>query len=184
VSAATLPGLLEALGELFLVPGACPAGALAAAAEAGWAPPELRAALAAMLAADHSDLDVVYAGLFLKRVGQPPIRLEASVRRTGAHLDPEVLEELAGAYELAGMQPEPGIHPDHLGALLVLFARLLELLDREAGAEALARTLLQEHLEPLVAGLRADLGAAGPAFYGGAAQALVAACALSRRVLA
>ena len=182
MSAGTLPDLLEALGELFLVPGARPSGLLASVREAEWAEPPLRAALDQLLAAPAEDLDVAYAGLFLARTGRPTLRMNASALRTGLHRDPEIMARLAPLYQAAGVEPEGPRQPDDLGCLLLLLARLLRLV--AAGREDLEAAmagLFREPLEPLARTVAKGLAEPGvPPSYaaaGATLDAVMDACA-------
>lgn len=171
----TLPDLLEALGEVFLTPGACPEPALRAVREADWAGEGLRGSLGRMLEASTGDLPVAFAGLFL--AGRPTLPLEVSAYRTGLLRDPEVLAGLEPLYEASGVLPLEGISPDHVGALLVLQARFLRLMGTgQEDLEPCARALQEETLGPLAQTLSQVLAAPGtPPFYAAAGQALAEA---------
>ncbi len=88
MSRASLPALLEALGELFLLPGAFDAAAFDAALKSDWAPGSLREPLRRMLAAPRAGLDVLYAEHFLHGFRRPTVHLQASAHQTGALLEP------------------------------------------------------------------------------------------------
>ena len=177
MSTGTLPDLLDALGELFLAPGARPAPALAAVREADWPAPPLRAALGRLLAAPTEDLDVAYASLFLARTGRPTLRLGASALRTGLHRDPAILASLAPRYAAAGVRPKGPHHPDDLGCLLLLLARLLrQLAAGREEREAAVTGLFRDPLESLARAVAAELAEPGvPAYYAAAGAALDAA---------
>ena len=179
MSSATLPGLLEALGELFLVPGS--AQPWASFAGAPWATPALRAALESM--APRADQEVAYAGLFLAGCRRPTIHLEASVQRTGLLLDEAVLGELEALFEAAGVCPDPGAPPDHLGVLLLFLGHLLRR-GGEGAMEAAARTLLDLQVEPLALRVASQLRQEGvDPFYAHAGRVLEATVGLCRALL-
>lgn len=167
MNAGTLPQLLSALGELFLAPGAFDARTFRAAAEADWAPADLRNALEGMLALPRTESSVAYAGRFLHGAAAPTIHLEASAWRSGGLQDPQVLASLRPIYAAAGIEAQDRVPSDHLGTLLSLLAFLLQRLF-EAGEpeardlESSARTLLREHLLPLSVQVRRALDAQDP----------------------
>ena len=173
----TLPDLLDALGEMYLEPGARPAQLLAAVREAEWAGAALRTGLDRVLTASAEDLDVAYAGLFLARTGRPTIRLDASSLRTGLHRDPEIMASLAPAYAAARVQPEGPHQLDDLGCLLLLLAQILRMLaGGDGNMEAVVIELFRDTLEPLARTVAAGLAEPGvPPFYAGAGATLGAA---------
>ncbi|HLO66451.1 MAG TPA: molecular chaperone TorD family protein [Holophaga sp.] len=178
--AATLPDLLEALGGVFVLPGA-PGWDPAPFLEAPWAPGELRTALAGMV--PGPDLDVAYAGLFIAGRDRAPIRLELSALTAGRLRDETLLASLDAAWRAAGLEPA-GVSADHLGALLGLLAHLLRMAEDPA-CEILARHLLQDRLEPLASHVAEGLAAPGTGpFHAAAGRVLVQALALCRTLLA
>jgi len=170
------PDLLETLGEVFLVPGAT--ADWAAFAGAPWAPPGLRRGLEALAAAPSGELDVAYAGLFLAGRG---IRLELSAVRTGQLRDEGVLLELDGIFEAAGIHPDPGVPPDHLGVLLLLLGHLLR---RAEEPELPTGRLFTCHLQPLAGSVALELGRPGVhPFYAAAGEVLAGATDLCADIL-
>jgi len=190
MSRATLTGLLEAFGELFLVPGAFQASRFEAALKSEWAPGSLRDPLQCMLTGPRTGLDVLYAEHFLHGFRRPTVHLQASAHRTGSLLDPGLLEELAGIYALAGIEPVDVVHPDHLGAMVLLLGVLLQRLQVAEGPRAdvlefAARDLVERHLGPLLADIQKGLQDAGPKDpYRAAADALESCLGICGRVLA
>lgn len=179
MSAANLPALLEALGEVFLVPGA-PGWDPAPFLEAPWAPEAMREDLAAMVPGPAPD--VAYAGLFIAGRDRTPIRLELSALTAGRLRDEALMAALDAPYRAAGVEPR-GVSADHLGALLGLLAALLRLAEDPA-YEVLARNLLQERLEPLAAHVAQGLALPGTdPFHAAAGRVLLQALALCRRLL-
>ena len=174
MSAGTLPDLLEALGELFICPGARPGPPLAAVRDAGWAGPALRSALDQLLAAPADNLDIAYASLFLARTGRPTIRLGASASRTGLHQDPEIRDRLEPIYRAAGISPDTPSQPDDLGCLLILMAHLLRLLaSGRADLEIPLVALYRDPIEPLVRSVARQLAEPGvPPFHAAAGATL------------
>jgi len=182
---AGLPDLLDTLGEVFLVPGAFPAEALAALGQADWAPTALRDALGRMRAAALPELAVAYTGLFLVGVKRPPVPLELSIHRSDRYLDGAVLEELEASYDLAGLVPDPRLHADHLGLLLPLLGHLLRRLVTDPQVEATARLLLARSIGPLAKRVEEGLRVEGtPGFYAAAGRALGSALGLATQLLA
>ena len=187
---ASLPQLLEALGELFLAPGAFDAPVFRAGSESAWTTPALRQALKELLDAPREELAVRYAGRFLLGATAPTIHLEASAWGSGALQDPKVMGSLAPLYSLAGIEAREGVQADHLGALLLLFAHLLRRLlvcpeGESAQLESAARELLQESLVPLAGRVRSALnGQDDEDAYRAAGRVLGATLDLSRQVLA
>jgi TorA maturation chaperone TorD len=191
-----LAGALDALAEVFLVPGS-PAGARAAAAAAALraAGPGLAATAAALEALAAAPADATgesFARLFLVGRGSAAHPFE-SFYRAGTLADPGCLDELYELYGAAGVRPEAGLAaaPDHLGAELDLLALLLAgLAGTRAGSAAraelaeLAATLVNRHLTPFLAAFGARLAAAAPApRYAAAARAAAAAAAATGRLL-
>jgi TorA maturation chaperone TorD len=190
MSEPSLPDLLEALGELFLVPGSFDPARFEALGEASWTGLGITPALQGLLIKDRSNLDVAYTGLFLQGFDRPTLHLEASVQFTGSLADPELLAELAKIASIAGIHPAPSIQPDHLGALLLLQAHLFRELDRTRGdrallLEAASKTLLQRFLQPLCERLRPGLEAPSThPFYQTAGHLLCKTIFLSTAVMA
>lgn len=185
-----LPDLLEALGELFLVPGGFDQARFETLGEASWIGLGITPALQGLLIEDRTDLDVAYTGLFLQGFDRPTLHLEASVHFTGALADPELLGELATIASIAGIHPGPSVQPDHLGALLLLQAHLFRELaeakgDRTLLLEAAAKTLNQRFLLPLSERLlnRLEDPRTHP-FYQSAGRLLGKALSLSTAVMA
>lgn len=184
-----LPDLLDALGELFLVPGRFDQDRFEALGMASWAGLGITPALQRLLIEERSRLDVAYTGLFLQGFDRPTLHLEASVQFSGAMADPALLAELAKIASIVGIHPDPSVHPDHLGAILLLQAHLFRELARADGdrpflLEAAARTLLQRFLLPLSKRVSTGLEEPGtPPFYQAAGQLLSRAVALSELVL-
>lgn len=178
-----LPDLLEALGEVFISPGACPLPTLRAVRGAEWTNEHLREGLDRMIAATQGDLPVAYAGLFL--AGRPSLPLEASAYRGGLLRDPELLDALEPCYQAAGVRPLEGVSPDHLGALLALQARLLRLM--AAGREDLepvARELAAGTLGSLARSVAGALTTrSADSFYAAAGTVLEAAAEACAAIL-
>jgi TorA maturation chaperone TorD len=187
--ATDLPALLDALGELFLVPGAWPEATFRNLQRETWLPGDLREAVTTLVGTAHSDLAVQYAGLFLHARNRPTLRLEASAQRAGSLQAPEVLAELEAMEAATAWAPVAGRQPDHLGVLLSLLAHHLRLLAApEAGQEARleqdAGTLLGGYLQPMARHLAEGLALPGtPPFYAAAGGTLVAALGLCGRIL-
>lgn len=157
-----LPDLLEALGELFLLPGAFDRARFEALGRTSWTGLGITPTLQALLIQDCRDLDVAYAGLFLHGGERATIHLEGSVQRTGLLADPETLQSLQSVYSVAGIRPDPSFQADHLGIQLALLAHLLRSLaeaprPRARQIECAARVLLEDHLAPLAWRIGADL---------------------------
>jgi TorA maturation chaperone TorD len=131
-----LPDLLDALGELFLVPGAFDRARFEALGEASWARPGITQALQALLDEEGLNLDVAYTGLFLQGFDRPTLHLQASAQFAGTLADSALLGELAEIESVAGIHADPSIQPDHLGALLMLLAHLFRELAGATGARA------------------------------------------------
>lgn len=190
MSEPSLPDLLEALGELFLVPGGFDQARFEALGEASWIGLGITPALQGLLIEDRTDLDVAYTGLFLQGFDRPTLHLEASVQFSGALADPGLLGELANIAAIAGIHPAPGIQPDHLGSLLLMQAHLFRELARARGdrtflLEAAAKTLNERFLLPLSARLseRLEDPETHP-FYHSAGRLLGKALSLSTAVMA
>lgn len=189
MSEPSLPDLLDALGELFLVPGRFDQARFEELGRASWAGLGITPALQRLLIEDRSGLDVAYTGLFLQGFDRPTLHLEASVQFTGSLADASILAELAKIASIAGIHPDPSIQPDHLGAILLLQAHLFRELaqaqgDRPFLLEAAARTLLQRFLLPLSRQVSGCLEEPGThPFYQAAGQLLSRAVALSEQVL-
>lgn len=190
MSRTSLPALLEALGELFLLPGAFDTSCFEAALKSDWAPGSLREPIQRMLAAPRQELDVLYAEHFLLGFQQPTMHLEASAQLSGSLLDPGVLQNLARIYAVAGVETREAVHPDHLGAMTSLLGILLQRMQVAEGvtAEALesaSRELTERHLAPLLARVRTGLEASSPKDpYRAAAEALHSCLGICIRVLA
>ena len=190
MSEPSLPDLLEALGELFLVPGGFDANRFEGLGRSSWAGMGITPALHRLLIEDRTGLDVAYTGLFLQGFDRPTLHLEASAQFTGSLADPSLLAELVKISSIAGIHPDSSIQPDHLGAILLLQAHLFRELagaegDRPFLLEAAARTLLQRFLQPLSKRVSTRLEEPGiPPFYQAAGQLLTRAVALSELVLA
>jgi TorA maturation chaperone TorD len=189
MTVADLPALLDALGELFLVPGAWPQATFRGLQREAWLPEDLREAVAVLVATAHSDLAVQYAGLFLHARNRPTLRLEASAQRAGSLQAPDVLAELEAMEATAAWTPMAGRQPDHLGVLLSLLAHHLRLLaapaaGSEARLEEDAGILLEAYLLPMARHLAEGLALPGtPPFYAAAGSILVAALGLCGRIL-
>lgn len=185
----SLPGLLEALGELFLVPGAFDRPRFEALGQASWTGMGISAPLQGLIIADTRDLAVAYTGLFIQGAKGPTLHLEASAQFTGALADPETIADLASIAAVVRLRPDPAVQPDHLGAMLVLLAHLLRALAetdarRAACMESAAQDLLTRHLRPL--GDRISGALAAPEvhpFYRAAGRLLDRALSLASAVL-
>jgi TorA maturation chaperone TorD len=186
---ADLPVLLDALGEVLVIPGACPQATFRALQREAWLPGDLRSALGDLLAWAQDDLAVQYAGLFLHARNRPTLRLEASAQRVGALQAPEVLADLEALAVLNAWTPAPGRQPDHLGVLLSLLAHHLRLLEAPAPGtgerlEREAGILLNHYLQPMAGYLAEGLSLAGtPPFYRAVGHALTAALGLCDQIL-
>jgi TorA maturation chaperone TorD len=186
---ATLPDLLDVLGEILLRPGTCDRGMIQALLHSDWLPGPLRGSLSALMACPQDGLEVAYAGCFLHGLHAPTLHLEESVMRTGELRAPGVLAELEAIYATAGLQVREPIQPDHLGAMVSLLGALLrQLRSAEDGErqdlEAAAGHLLRAHLLPLLENLLPRFpGADVPPFYQAAGAALASTLALCGDVL-
>ncbi len=190
MSRASLPALLEAFGELFLLPGAFDASCFEAALKSNWAPGSLREPLQRMLAAPRQAMDVLYAEHFLLGFQRPTVHLQASAQLSGSLLDPAILANLAGIYAVAGVETLDAVHPDHLGSMTSLLGVLLHRMQVAEGPaaealEAASRELTERHLAPLLAKVRTGLEASSPKDpYRAAAEALASCLGICIRVLA
>lgn len=190
MSGPDLPDLLEALGELFVVPGGFDRARFEALGRASWAGLGITPALHTLLIADARELDVAYAGLFLQGRTRPTLHLEASAQFAGTLADPGLLARLERIAEVAGVGTVPGIQPDHLGVMLALLALLFRQRAAAAGGcderlERASAALLQDFLLPLAARVCGALAEAGtPPFYQAAGRLLDRALALSLQVAA
>ena len=182
----TLPDLLELLAEVFLVPGACDRGLAQDLSQAPALPGPLRGALADLLECPAAELEVTYAGLFLHGATGPTLHLQASAG-LGPLAAEAVRDDLNRILAAVNLAPEGRIQVDHLGALLALLAGLFRRLRTEApdpALEALARSLLHEHLLPL--GSRVTMALLPPrvqGFYQAAGRCLTEALGLSAAIL-
>ncbi len=111
-----------------------------------------------------TDQAVEYARVFLHAKDTDTVHLFESVQARGHHMAPEVLGPLKAIYDEADLsvQEDLGIPPDHLGLELACLSYLLGQVIEGDPAErprtvALARRLLREHLQPLVAAVGAQL---------------------------
>lgn len=189
MSRASLTDLLEALGELFLLPGAFNTACFEAGLKSEWAPGSLREPLQRLLAAPGTGLDILYAGHFLHGFERPTVHLQASAHRTGFLLDPDLVNGLAEIYAMAGIEPVDAVHPDHLGAMTVLLSVLLKQMQiaegpRADALEAATRSLVESHLVPLLVQVKAGLAASSPHDpYRAATEALESCLGICARVL-
>ncbi len=185
----SLPDLLEALGELFLVPGAFDRPRFEALGRASWVGLGITPALQGLIIEDTTDLNVAYTGLFLQGARGPTLHLQASAQFAGALADPERAADLASIAAVVRIQPDPGVQADHLGAMLVLLAHLLRAVaevegKRAACLEGAAADLLQKHLQPLAERVASGLEPADVhPFYRSAGRLLAKSLQLAARVL-
>lgn len=183
----SLPDLLEALGEVFLVPGAFDRDRFEALGKASWVGLGITPALQGLIIEDAADLNVAYTGLFLQ--GAPTLHLHASAQFDGRLADPEREADLASISAVVRIRPVQGVQPDHLGSMLVLLAHLLRALaemegKRAACLEGAASDLLLKHLLPLAERVAAALEPAQVhPFYRAAGRLLTRSLLLARRVL-
>ena len=190
MSESGFPDLLEALGELFLVPGSFDRGRFEALGEASWTGLGITPALHTLLIEDRTDLDVAYAGLFLQGFDRPTLHLEASAQFTGSLADAGLMRRLEKIHSLAGIHPEPTVQPDHLGALLLLLSQLFRELavaegERSVLLEKATADLLEWFLRPLADRVSTSLAEPGiHPFYRAAGALLSRAVSLSEKVLA
>ena len=185
----SLPDLLEALGELFLVPGAFDRPRFEALGRSSWVGLGITPALQGLIIEDTSGLNVAYTGLFLQGARGPTLHLQASAQFTGALADPERAADLASIAAVVRIQPDPGVQPDHLGAMLILLAHILRAVaamegKRAACLEGAAVDLLQKHLQPLAERVAAGLEPVDVhPFYRAAGRLLTRSLQLATRVL-
>ncbi|MBI4912335.1 MAG: molecular chaperone TorD family protein [Acidobacteria bacterium] len=178
MTSAGISDLLEALGEVFLHPGADGQPSIGAVLECDWPSPALRSALLEMQGHRDPGLEVTYAGLFLVGAEGRPHPLEVSVLEGLRLRHPQSIDRVARVFAAAGVLPEATVSMDHLGAMSALLGFLLRRLwDPEdpdsPRLEQAARDLLRQDLLPLASHLDAALGD-NPShpFYRAAARAL------------
>ncbi len=111
-----------------------------------------------------TDQAVEYARLFLQARDSEVVHLFESVQARGHHMAPEILLPLQAIYEAADLSVQEALAtpPDHLGLELACLGYLLaQVIEGEPADPApilhLARRLLDDHLEPFLRQVGAQL---------------------------